>query len=132
MSGQLTLAGSELVATPQCAAGSVPSGITNIPLALNPCNKPFNVSTGDQQYTANSPSSYVTLSGIGVGGVTAASFFWMNCPTGIQVKLTLADASTLVVFVSGNFMLEATAGKEVTLAQVQGSATIEYFASGMS
>jgi hypothetical protein len=134
VAGTLDFSGT-LTTQPACNQGSaLPAGMDNVPYAASPPCKPWSVKTGDVQASVASPSSYVTLAGVGAGGpVTKASFLMLRTVTGLTIRLTFADATVSVLpGVAGMLVLEPLAGKEVVLVEAQGTDTVEYFASGLA
>jgi hypothetical protein len=135
MAGQVEL-NATLSAIPTCGDGSFPSGMTTIPLALNPPNKPYAVTTGDQIANVNSPSVFVALGGIGAGGsVTLATTLMVRTSTSIALQLTQnnggSGTNTITLgSLSGLFIWEAPTGWEIEGVSVKGSGTIEYWAGG--
>lgn len=132
MTLQLQFAG-QLVTGPASSDTTFPGGVSNIPLLTNPSPRPYNVTTGDQAVMVNSPSSFVTLPGIGgTVGVTQATFLLMRVNVPMQIRLTFSgDATPKVFYVGGLFgPLETDPSKPITLVEVQGSGTVEYLATG--
>jgi hypothetical protein len=133
--GSLELS-AQLVASPSCGSGSFPSGVTNIPFGLNPpCNgKGYSVTTGVQVANVASPSAYASLGGIGSGGpVTHCTTLYLRVVTAVSVQLTFANSTTIILpGVFGLLLLESAAGDEITGVAVEGTATVEYAAFGMT
>lgn len=118
-----------------------PSGLTTIPFTLSQGSNPkaVNVSTGAKVRSVNSPSGFVTLSGVGSSDdVTQAGFVYMRVSQGgFQFRVTyhnpLGSPIVSVIPSAGIMILEPDVpnGYYVTLLEAQGTGTIEYYASGL-
>jgi len=68
--------------------------------------------------------------------VTQANFFYFKSSSAVNLRLTFDDGAggttTATVQVSGLFITEVNNSLPLELVEVQGSATVEYFASGPS
>jgi hypothetical protein len=132
-----------LVETPPSASDGTcfPSTSTSIPFALNTAPQPKQVqaSTGRILRTINSPSSFVTLEGIGASdSVTNASTVYVRVRCGsFQLRLTFHNpaGSPIVSIIpfAGIFVFEPdVAGQyNVTLAELMGVGQVETYASGL-
>lgn len=110
--------------------GSFPAGSTSIPFTLNPPSKPFNVDTGRQLLSVNSPSAFVAAGAIGPNGaVTAATFLYLRTQSPMSVRVTQASVAR-VFLVSGLLVLEPQSGSEITLVEFEGAGTVEMYACG--
>ena len=137
--GTLNLTGT-LVSSPpsSCDAPAFPSAMTSVPFTLL-CNpKSSNVDTGAKTRQLNSPSAFVTLTGVGAGDdVTQADTIYARSRTpGIQLRVTfnnpLGAAIVSVLPLAGLYIHEPDAGSlyYATKIEAQGIGTLEYFASG--
>jgi hypothetical protein len=134
-----------LTETPQGASDSsaFPSATTTIPFGLNtaPNAKPVMASTGRMTRLINSPSAFVTLEGVGTNDtVQQASTLYARVRSGgFQFRVTFANPpvplSPIVSILpqAGVLLLEpdAASGFYVTKFEVQGSGTLEWYASGV-
>jgi hypothetical protein len=138
---QLTISGTLVEQPPPgCESPAFPSGVTSVPFGLNtaPCPKNSNASTGARVQTINSPSAFVTLSGVGAtDNVTQGDTSYVRVRSGgFQLRLTFNNpASGSIVSVlplAGLHILECDAGSGfyLTKVELQGSGTVEFFASG--
>jgi hypothetical protein len=133
MNGNAQLSGT-LIVNPGIDAGSFPAGISNVPLSLLPCSKPFAVSTGDQVANVNNVA-LAALGGIGAGGpVTKAHTLYLRSAAAMQVQLTLSNdgtgTTTATVNVNGTMLIETATGYEVQGVSVLGVGVLEYLALG--
>lgn len=119
-----------------------PSASTSIPFGLNGCpsEKPVQSSTGRILRQVNSPSSFVTLDGVGASDVVTMAttvYARVRCG-GFQLRVTfhnpLGSPIVSVVPFAGVFLFEpdVASGYYVTLVELQGVGTIETYASGQS
>lgn len=136
MSGQLDVSGTLIAGPPNATDTTFPSMQASASIHTTPTPKGWQVCTGVLSRTINSPSSYVTLDGIGAAKtVTAADFLYLRSNTKLKVRITQVDGIGTLVgerYVSGLLIHEAPSDCAITLVEVQGSATIEYLASGQS
>jgi hypothetical protein len=135
MSGNAQLSG-ELVVNPGIDAGSFPAGISNVPLSLLPCSKPFVVSTGDQVANVNNVS-LAPVGGVGASGpVTNAHTLYLRTAAPMKVQLTLnndgSGTTTETLNVNGTLLIETATGYEVQGVEVLGVGVLEYLAIGNS
>ena len=118
-----------------------PSGVTTIAFTLNQGQnpKPVGVSTGAKVRNVQSPTAFVTLSGIGTtDDVTQGSFVYMRVMSGsFQFRVTFnnpAGGSIVSVLPSAGLFIhepDANGGFYVTKLEVQGLGLVEYYGSGM-
>jgi hypothetical protein len=110
-----------------------PSGTTNLPFGLNPPQKAYNVDTGVMVANVISPVAFVALGGVGPGGsVTQAQTLYVRTLTPVQVRLTyLGDVTPKIRYLGGATLEEADPAHPITLVEVMGSATVEYYAAGL-
>lgn len=129
--GTINLNGN-LVAGP-AGASAFPGGAGSYSLATSPDPKPFSV-TAQGVKQLNSPSAYQTLPGVGAGSdVTGADFVYIKANAPVLVRLTQAGlGSPAIVQVQGMLIMEFPANALCTLIEVEGSATVEYLATGQS
>jgi hypothetical protein len=138
--GLLRCDGTLVESPPPCGdyPPNVPSAVTSIPFTLNNVPKTSNVSTGAKTRQVQSPSAFVQLSGVGpTDDVTQCDTFYVRVKSGLfQIRVTYNNPAggTIVSVnpINGLFIQEADAADNfyVTKLEVQGSGTIEYFASG--
>jgi hypothetical protein len=130
-----------LTETPPSSGDSpFPSATTTIPFGLStaPQDKQVQASTGRTLRTLNSPSSFVTLDGVGTGlDVTQASTFYLRVKSGgFQVRLTYANplggSIVAITPLAGVMLVEPDSGSGfyITKVELQGSGTYELYASG--
>lgn len=117
--------------------GTFPPGVTQVQLQLNPSTRQVNVDTGAMVANVNSPSAYVTLPGIGgaVGPVTQGLFLYLRTVAPVAVRLTMFGASgntTSVLLTNGLLVLEFDPLHYLTLLEIQGTGTVEYYAAGLT
>jgi hypothetical protein len=97
---------------------------------LNTSPKSYQNATGTLVRLVASPVAYAVLSGVGVADtVTECDFLYLRTNASVLVRVT-QSASTKVLTVSGTLIIEPPTATPITLVEVQGSATVEYFASG--
>jgi hypothetical protein len=111
-----------------------PSGETSIPVALLSRPKLAQYQTGRQVALVASPSAYVTLS---LGNVTRANFLYVSSSAPVLLKLTFVDPAggsdiVSVIPLAGPLVLEIDSNGPLKSAQVKGTATINWYASGAS
>ena len=117
------------------AQTTIPSTVRQIPLVTNP-NPKQSAKCANGNKFVNSPSSFQTLSGVGAtDDVTTADFLWLKADAAIQLQLTQQNLNgganiTQIVNVLGNFMCEFPTGGLLLGVAIQGSANVEYLASG--
>jgi hypothetical protein len=133
--GAVTLAGS-ITGGPPSGGSSFPGSTFNDQIAFPSGPRSFSAATGMIQRSINSPSAFVPLGGVGpTGDVTTADFLYLVTNGSLDVRITAQNGSggftTAVVSVAnGPLILPVSPNKLITLVEVQGSATIEYLASG--
>jgi hypothetical protein len=107
-----------------------PSMAATATLNTSPSPKSYQNATGTLVRLVASPVAYAVLSGVGVADtVTECDFLYLRTNATVLVRLT-QSASTKVLSVSGTLIIEPPTATPITLVEVQGSATVEYFASG--
>lgn len=134
MGEQVQLSGTVSASPATASDGQFPSATVSIPFNLNPSTKPFNVATGGIPIVINSPSSFVAIPGVGgaVGPVTQAQLIYGRVSSAMQFRLTFTgDGTAKVMYVGGLFIIEVDPSHPVTLFEVQGSGTLELFATGI-
>jgi hypothetical protein len=137
--GQLTLSGQLQGGAPNGSDLNQGRMLDVIVLALRGGNtaKPFNAATGTIQRPVNSPSSFITLSGIGTGDtVTHADTLYFFAYSQVTLRLTTDDGAggdvVAVLPCDGLYVMEFPSAKFLKLLEIEGSANVEYFASGSS
>lgn len=134
-----------LTETPQGASdgSQFPSASTTIPFGLNtsPNAKPVQASTGRILRQINSPSAFVQLDGVGTGdAVTQASTVYLRVRTPAwQARITFNNPANVmspivsVLPIAGVLLLEPdyASGFFVTKVEIQGSGSVELYASGL-
>lgn len=136
MAGVTELTGS-ITSGPQSVVDTTfPSMQDTVQLRLTPSPKQWQCCTGAMSRNVASPSSYVTLDGIGSAAtVTHADFLYLRCNATLRLKMTQVDGITTLVSeqdVSGLIVVEKPSGGCITLLEVKGTATLEYLAAGQS
>ncbi len=133
--GEVVQVSGQLVAGPSSAGeGGFPAGVTNLPFTLYPAERPYGVATGGmKRIIATSAGVYVTLDGV-PGTVTKATFIYLRTIAPMLLRITrVQPAAADVVFVlpvSGLYVQEFDPTRYVTLLELSGSGTVEYFVSG--
>jgi len=131
---QVQLTGTVLGAPASTTDSTFPASAVNIPFTLNPPQKTFNVAAGGFPINLNSPAAFVAIPGIGgvVGPVTQAQLLYGRVSTPMRFRLTyLGDATPYVSYVGGIFIIEADPSSPITLFEVRGSGTLEFYATGV-
>jgi hypothetical protein len=132
--GQTRLDGSLQAGPPNATEGTFPASVFNTPLILTPNPKPWQVAEPTLTRRVSSPSSYKTLSGVGTNDtVTEATFIYLRTDANLLVRITQTIATvptTAVHSIRGLCILEFPDNEPVTLVEVQGTATIDFFAQG--
>jgi len=141
--GQVTLDGSLSAGPTVSGDGGFPASSCSAPLSLSVVPKPYLAACPVLSQTIASPSAYVTLPCIGAGGpVVNADTIYVKCDGPCALRLTFDDGTgagttfTSVVPLQGAFLCEPPSqsvsgvGGFCTKVELQGSATVEYYASG--
>jgi hypothetical protein len=133
--GQTRLDGSLQAGPPNASEGTFPASQTTIPLVLTPNPKPWQVAEPTLTRRVNSPSpSWKTLSGIGANDtVTEAHFIYLRTDSQLSVRITQevnGDPVTATLNVRGLLILEVSDSEPITLVEVQGTATLDFYAQG--
>lgn len=130
---QLKVEGSFVASPPTVTDATFPGAVFNAKLQLLPSPKQSSVWSGDVK-NLNSPSAYVTLSGLGPSdNVTRANTFYIRCTSPIYVRYTtvaLPDPIVAEIPVQGLCILEFPDANAATLIEVKGTGFLEYFVSG--
>lgn len=134
MAESVSLTGTLIAGPGTVTESSFPGGVTNIPIALTPPAKSFNVDSGGTR-SVSSPSAYVALTGVGVADtVTQGKFLYLRTSTPMLVRLTTVNPPgadvVSVVPVQGLLVLEFDPAKYLKLLEVQGSGVVEWFVCG--
>ena len=130
--GQITVAATLIAAPAQSTDQQFPSGTTTIPFVTTPSPKTYNVDTGRNTAQVNSPSSFVALQGLGANGpVTQAHTVYIRTSVPMNVRLTYQGGSALGPLpIQGVFFLEVPPATPLTLVEIEGSGTVEYYFAG--
>lgn len=131
--GTITVEGN-LNGGPGTVSEGFPSASFNASLRLISSPKGFGAATGVLSVRLNSPSAFAPLAGV-PDNCQRANFFYLKCDTAIALRLTFDDGiggDTLVVLpaVRGLFVAEFDDVKFLKLIEAQGSAQLEWLASG--
>lgn len=120
--------------------GCFPSSSASLVLQTKPNPKQANVSTSTQKRSVSVPSpNWQTLSGIGpTDTVTQADFLYFRCDAQVKLRLSTTDpanpggaAIVSILPVFGLVLWEFPPSNGcLLLLEIQGSATVEYAASG--
>lgn len=118
-----------------CGEGSFPSAQTTVAGGVGPSacgGKPYSAASGLQVRTVNVASpTYLELAGVSPDGtVVKADTLYFKASAPVTLRLTTEDAAVEVAPIGGLLVREFPPGKALTLLEIQGSATIEYFVSG--
>jgi hypothetical protein len=136
--GQVSVSGSITLGPSSGGDGSFPASQDTVPLALSQPTKQAGAMTGCMSRQLNSPSSYVTLSGVGATDtVTRCDFLYIRSDAPIKVRVTQVDPAGGADIVSelnlqGPWTHEFPANGYVKLVEAKGSARIEFAFSGIS
>jgi hypothetical protein len=134
--GQISLSGAFTAGPPTAGEGTFPGALLNVPLSLTTTPKQYGVATGVLTRLLASPSSFVTLDGVGAAAtVTKGDTLYLKSSGSIDLQLTLDDGvggSTTAVVTGRLFIIEFDTVKFLKLLEAKGSATVEYFVSGQS
>ena len=135
--GQAELSGSIVFGPSAGGSGAFPSSTDTIQLETNPSPKQFNAATGTLSRQLNSPSAYLTLTGVGTTDtVQQCGLLYFRCDSGIKLRLTFTDPAggadiVSEIPVAGTLVLEPPSNGPIKLLEAKGSARIEYGASGL-
>ena len=133
--GQSKLDGTFLSGPPSVTDGTFPSSTMTMALKLLPDPKSWQRATGVLQRAVNIASpSFLTLDGLGTGKtVEEGNLLVMrtNAPLTLRITQAITGGDVTATFkVNGLCILEFPEGEPLTLLEVQGNSTIEYFAQG--
>lgn len=138
MSNTLSITGTITVGPPSICDSTFPAATTNIPFGTGGCGPCSGVPVpalvqGSQN--VNSPSSYVTVQGVGAGGlVTQALHLYIRSQAKMYIRLTINPDSggniISVLLLQGTFIFDAPTTNYISLIEVQGVGTIEFLAGG--
>lgn len=130
--GPQSVTGTTVQAT---AVGTVPAGVTQIPLLLTPSPKQSSRRSSGNKVLA-SPGSFQTISGLGAtDDVTTADTLYIKADGPVQLQLTQQNLNTgspvvSVVNLYGTMLLELPTGGYLTGLAAQGACNLEYLFSG--
>lgn len=133
--GQSKLDGTFLSGPPSVTDGTFPSSTMSMALKLLPDPKSWQRATGVLQRAVNIASpSFLTLDGLGTGKtVEEGNLLVMrtNSPLTLRITQAITGGDVTATFkVNGLCVLEFPEAEPLTLLEVQGNSTIEYFAQG--
>lgn len=135
--GQVELTGS-LAFGPSGGDCAFPSSQDTMSLATSPSPKPAQAMTGSMQRLLISPAAFVMLSGIGAtDNVQRCDTLYFRADAPMKLRLTFADPAggadiVSVINVQGSYFMETPPNGYIKTVEAQGSARIEYAASGLS
>jgi hypothetical protein len=136
--GQAELSGSLTLGPSGGGTGTFPTSQDVISLSLTPSPKQAAVMTSGLQVNLNSPSAYVTLPGIGAGGVVQQCvMLYLRSDTNVMLRLTFNDPAggadiVSVVPLCGMKLEEYQQNGYLKLLEAKGAARLEYAAAGPS
>jgi len=135
--GQLELTGL-LSAGPVGSSDTFPASTTEVPLQLLAgTTGSYTNCTGANVLTLDSPSSFITLRGVGSGApVALASLLYLKVDGQVTLRLTNANGggspTVQTIPLMGLLVIEFPAGFELTLLEAEGAGRLEYLAAGQS
>lgn len=134
---QVEISGTVTIGPANGGSGSFPSSSNTMQLDTTPSPKQSGAATGVLIRTLSSPSSYVTLDGIGpTSTVTKCDFLSFRSDGAVKLRLTQADPAggadiVSIINVQGLEVHEFPTNGYLKTLEAQGSARIEYAASGL-
>jgi len=138
--GLIRVTGSLTVGPPcACDGGdtSYGNGVSNIGLNLFPCPKSSQVDTGVNRRMINSPTTFVTLSGVGADdNVTQGDTLFVRCVSPVLLRVTFYNPNlpmspwVSVIPLQGMILVEPPQNSYIMMLEVQGVGQIEYLVSG--
>ena len=138
VSGTITQSPPSVVGTTISASplGTVPAGVTQIPLVLSLSPKP-SAKRASGNKVLNSPSSFQAISGIGpTDDVVNCDTLYLKSDSNILVQLTIVNPAggtfTSTISLYGMMMMEFATNAYCTGISAQGNANLEYLFSGPS
>ena len=133
----LTLQGSLTVSPPSVSETTFPGSVSDTLLSTTPSPKPSAVCSGIKSRNINSPSTFATLTGVGVGDdVSQGDTLYFKCRSPMVLRVTTANpilpGSPLVSLlpICGTIVWEVPQSSYITLLEVQGVGQAEYLVSG--
>jgi len=112
---------------------TLPSGLTSIQFGLRPSKKSALASSGSVR-TISSPSSYVSLDGVGTGeSVTQGNFIYLRTSVPMLLRLTTYSSGgdvTAILPIDGIFAMEFDRTRYLKLVELQGAGTVEWLITG--
>lgn len=120
---------------PNVSDGTFPASTMGVPINLTPNPKGWQRATGVLYRAVNVPSpDFLELDGIGSDRtVSEGNFLYLRSNSTVTVRVTQAfttGEATATFKINGLCILEFPEAEPLTLVEVQGSSTIEYFAQG--
>ncbi len=134
--GQTRLDASLQAGPPNAGESVFPGTTASIPINLSPNPKSWQHATGVLTRVVNVASpSYLALDGVGATAtVTECNllYFRSGAPLILRITQTISGVGSVVTEhkVNGLFIWEPPEAEPITLLEVQGNGTIEYFAQG--
>lgn len=129
MGNTVNLSGA-IVAGPLGAGDCVPNGAYTAPLSAS--KSAAAMMSGAP--TVNSPSAFVTLPGVGAGGlVTRGDFLFVRSQSKIILRLTtVGDSGDVlsVIYLQGTFIQQFPDSNYLKLLEAQGVGAIEFLVTG--
>ena len=133
--GALTLSGVLQVGPANPVDGGFPGASENIPIGFISGTKQYVPGTGVLTRNVASPSSFLTLDGVGpTATVTQGTFLYFKSNAPVILQLTCDDGlgGTVVIEqpIQGLYVIEFPSSQPLELLKIKGSATIEYLVVG--
>jgi hypothetical protein len=131
--GQSRLEGSIQAGPPNVTDGTFPASTATFPLAFSPNPKSYNCAEPTLARRISS-IAFVPLSGVGPNDtVTEAGLVYLRSDSPLEVRITqVIDGSpeTSIHKIHGLLLLEPPGNEPVTLVEVLGNATIDFYVQG--
>jgi hypothetical protein len=134
--GQTRLDASLSAGPPNAGESVFPGTTANIPVNLTPNPKNWQHATGVLTRVVNvATPAWLTLDGVGATATISECgllYFRSSAPLNLRITQTVAGVGSVVTEhrVYGLFIWEPPESEPLTLLEVQGNGTIEYFAQG--
>lgn len=135
--GQLVISGTLTIGPSACGTGVFPTSTDTVTLDTTPSPKTSIVASGTISRYVTSPSSYVTLSGVGATDtVTKGDTLFFRCDAAVKLRFVQADPAggsdiTSVINVQGMLLQEFPLTGYLKTLEVMGTARLEYAFSGL-
>ena len=130
--GQINLT-AQLVAAPAASSDqNFPSGTTTLPFTTTPDPKTYVEDSGRNTIVLNSAAAYVALPPLGPAPalLTQAHTLYLRSSVPMTVRLTFGAIVLDGLQIQGVFFMEFPPGTPLTLVEVKGAGTIEYYIAG--